>query len=203
MSAVANLAKEIEESADANMDIQLVHKDHVPSYLCEKNAYHWKKRADSLECSTANDDEEYEMEEDGADYGSQLSSPERIAVQSSVGQGLHDFGTNTTSDNLERSTTKLKSMPSSFVATSSSKQLNRSERLKLFRLLDAWEEPNNVQDSNVRGKSSSFVVIRCADPLRHNVYTYLFNGFVFIAFSRCFDRNAPKCQFRIFCSSEM
>lgn len=123
MSAIANLSREIEESANAHVKLS----EHYDPAIWQKSVMHYKlSMKPAEEVAALNEDlNEFDEEDDvmrdqeGNDRDVQLSLNEldsRPSIESPSGNG----------------------------------ELQSSSKLKLCRLLDSWEEPNNVEDTKVK-----------------------------------------------------
>ena len=144
MSAVANLSREIEESADAHTRLS----DHHDTAIWEKTALRYKLKLKSGEDASAGSGDDGEID-DFDDLSSQATEHEEEVEYDS---------SNITGSKVELLSATITSRPSIRKSPSpSGSPGNRSSgKLKIYRLLDSWEEPNNIADEqHVSGKYKS------------------------------------------------
>ncbi len=123
LSAIANLSREIEESANAHVKLS----EHYDPAIWQKSVMHYKLSVKPAEegASLNEDLNEFDEEDD--------------VMRDQEG---HDR-------DVQLSLDELDSRPSMEKPTGNG-ELQSSSKLKLYRLLDSWEEPNNVEDTKVR-----------------------------------------------------
>jgi len=159
VSAVAQLAKEIE--LESGIDItRVLEYGHLsraasPFYVLEKNMFHTKRgksdsdlqKEDSDDESTTSDDDHLhvkskEINIDNNNNESNIDSNTGTTIKNQVSEkSIHSLR-----DKLDSGVSKV-SLTSASRHAENTKNLISSNRYKMLRLLDSWEEPVNVGDS--------------------------------------------------------
>jgi hypothetical protein len=118
MSAVANLSREIEESANAHVKLS----EHYDPTIWQKSVMQYKLSSKPAEETSALDEDFNEFEDE-------------------VDEAIKDQESFSTNESNSRRTVES--------------PRGSSSKLKLYRLLDSWEEPNNVEDTKVRRNNAN------------------------------------------------
>ena len=173
VSAVAQLAKEIE--LESGIDItRVLEYGHLsraasPFYVLEKNMFHTKRgksdsdlqKEDSDDESTTSDDDHLhvkskEINIDNNNNESNIDSNTGTTIKNQVSEkSIHSLR-----DKLDTGVSKV-SLTSASRHAENTKNLISSNRYKMLRLLDSWEEPVNVGDSQVSRKGDACKKIVC------------------------------------------
>lgn len=121
LSAVANLSREIEESANAHVKLS----EHYDPTIWQKSVMQYKLSSKPSEERNALNEDFNEFEDEVEAIGDQESFEERSQL----------------------------SMNESNKRPTIESPRGSSSKLKIYRLLDSWEEPNNVEDTKVRKRN--------------------------------------------------
>jgi hypothetical protein len=122
MSAVANLSREIEESANAHVKLS----EHYDPTIWQKSVMQYKLSSKPSEETSALNEDFNEFEDE-------------------VDEAIKDQESFSTNESNSRRTVES--------------PRGSSSKLKLYRLLDSWEEPNNVEDTKVRRKKANHELV--------------------------------------------